>query len=87
MKTLHDWFTEYGVSHQNMTNKKIHYICVPLIFFSVVGLVMSIPNGLLEPLTSVHPIMGNWAFVILLLVLFFYFITESSGPYQVDILF
>lgn len=73
MKTLQDWFVEYSVSHQNMTNKKIHYICVPLIFFSVVGLVMSIPNGLLQPLTSVHSIMGNWAFVILVLVLLFYF--------------
>lgn len=73
MKNLQDWFTEYSVSHQNMTNKKIHYICVPLIFFSVVGLVMSIPNGLLQPLASFHPIMGNWAFVILVLVLLFYF--------------
>lgn len=73
MKTLQDWFAEYSVSHQNRTNKKIHYICVPLIFFSVVGLVMSIPNGLLQPLASVYPIMGNWAFIALVFVLLFYF--------------
>lgn len=73
MKTLQDWFTEYSVSHQNLTNKKIHYICVPLIFFSVVGLVMSIPNSLLQPLNLVHPIIGNWAFIVLVFVLLFYF--------------
>ncbi|NHN27934.1 DUF962 domain-containing protein [Flavobacterium jejuense] len=73
MKNLNDWFTEYSVSHQNMTNKKIHYICVPLIFFSVVGLIMSIPNNLLSPLVRIHPIMGNWAFIIMILVLLFYF--------------
>lgn len=73
MKTLNDWFEEYSVSHKNLTNKKIHYICVPLIFFSVVGLIMSIPNGFLEPLATINPILGNWAFIILVLVLLFYF--------------
>lgn len=73
MKTLSDWFIDYSVSHQNITNKKIHYICVPLIFFSVVGLVMSIPNDFLQSLTSIHPIIANWAFAVLLLVLLFYY--------------
>jgi uncharacterized membrane protein YGL010W len=73
MKTLHEWFEEYGVSHKNVTNKKIHYICVPLIFFSVVGLFMSIPNQILSPLTSLHPIFANWAFIVLVFVLVFYF--------------
>jgi uncharacterized membrane protein YGL010W len=73
MKTLNEWFEEYSVSHKNVTNKKIHYICVPLIFFSVVGLFMSIPNGFLEPLVSIHPIIANWAFIVLVFVLFFYF--------------
>ena len=73
MKTLNEWFEEYSVSHKNLTNKKIHYICVPLIFFSVVGLFMSIPSQILNPLASIHPVLANWAFVILLFVLFFYF--------------
>lgn len=60
MKTLREWFDEYSVSHQNMTNKKIHYVCVPLIFFSVVGMIMSIPSKLLIPLDKIHPILGNW---------------------------
>lgn len=73
MKTLAQWFEEYGVSHKNVTNKKIHYICVPLIFFSVVGLFMSIPSSVLYPLASLHPIFANWAFIVLVFVLLFYF--------------
>lgn len=73
MKTLNEWFEEYGVSYKNLTNKKIHYICVPLIFFSVIGLFMSIPSQILTPLASIHPVLANWAFITLLFVLFFYF--------------
>ncbi|SDW65747.1 Mpo1 family 2-hydroxy fatty acid dioxygenase [Flavobacterium degerlachei] len=73
MKTLNEWFEEYSVSHKNLTNKKIHYICVPLIFFSVVGLFMSIPSQILNPLASIHLILANWAFIVLVFVLFFYF--------------
>lgn len=73
MKTLSEWFEEYSVSHQNMTNKKIHYVCVPLIFFSVVGMIMSIPSKLLIPLDKIHPMLGNWAFIAMILVSFFYF--------------
>jgi uncharacterized membrane protein YGL010W len=45
MKTIDQWFAEYGVSHQHPTNKKVHWICVPLIFFSILGLLASIPLG------------------------------------------
>ncbi|WP_419832418.1 DUF962 domain-containing protein [Endozoicomonas atrinae] len=39
MKTIEQWFSEYGESHQNKTNKLIHWICVPSILFSIVGIV------------------------------------------------
>lgn len=42
MRTVDQWLSEYGESHQNETNKLIHWICVPLIFFSIVGLLYSI---------------------------------------------
>ena len=44
---MQDWLDAYAVSHQNKTNKAIHFVCVPLIVFSVVGLLMAIPNGVL----------------------------------------
>ncbi|WP_374074990.1 DUF962 domain-containing protein [Bdellovibrio bacteriovorus] len=46
MKTLDQWFTEYSDSHQNRTNQIIHKICVPLIFFTVVSLLILIPYSL-----------------------------------------
>ena len=49
MKTMQDWLDAYAVSHQNKTNKAIHFICVPLIVFSVVGLFMSIQRNVEVP--------------------------------------
>ena len=73
MKTLDQWFEEYAVSHQNPKNKAIHYICVPAIFFSIVGLLMSIPNAFLSSLLHLNqPIIENWAVVVLIFVLLFY---------------
>lgn len=43
MKTANQWLSEYGESHQNETNEVIHWICVPAIFFSVLGLLWNIP--------------------------------------------
>lgn len=38
MKTADEWFDAYSESHQNPTNKLIHWICVPAILFSIIGL-------------------------------------------------
>jgi uncharacterized membrane protein YGL010W len=73
MRTLQQWFDEYAVSHQNPTNKAIHYICVPAIYFSIIGLLMSIPSSVLARLSPFHdPMVDNWAVVALFFVLFFY---------------
>ena len=38
MKTIYDWLDAYGESHQNPTNKKIHWVCVPAIMVTLLGL-------------------------------------------------
>lgn len=38
MRSDAEWFSLYGESHQNKTNKMIHYVCVPAILYSVFGL-------------------------------------------------
>ena len=38
MKSIQEWFDEYSESHQHKTNKQIHWICVPTIYFSIVGI-------------------------------------------------
>ena len=48
MKSIDQWFTEYGESHQNGTNKVIHWICVPLITYTLLGLLWAVsPYALL----------------------------------------
>ena len=61
MKTIHQWLEEYGVSHQNSTNKIIHWICVPSIFFSVIALLYSV---------SLHTILFNVPLTVAHIVLF-----------------
>lgn len=73
MKTAQEYFDEYAVSHQNETNQTIHYICVPLIFFSVIGLLMSIPTTLLENTFGLYnPLLENWAVVVAVIISIFY---------------
>ena len=73
MKTAQQWFDEYAVSHQNSTNQLIHYLCVPAIFFSVIGLLMSIPSSTLENVFELYnPLIENWATVISIFILIFY---------------
>jgi uncharacterized membrane protein YGL010W len=86
MKTLDQWFEEYAVSHQNPKNKAIHYICVPAIFFSIVGLLMSIPSGFLNNLLHLNqPIIENWAVVVLIFVLIFYIRLSVPMAIKIDV--
>lgn len=73
MRQVDALLEEYGESHQNSTNKAIHWVCVPAIFFSTVALVFSIPAGPLAGL--IPPPEGqllNWASLALLLTTLWY---------------
>jgi uncharacterized membrane protein YGL010W len=37
------WLDEYSSSHRNPINKGLHWICVPLIVWSLIGLLWSLP--------------------------------------------
>ncbi len=50
MRPLQSWFDEYAESHQNPTNKLLHWFCIPAIFYSIIGLLASIPAGFLQQL-------------------------------------
>ena len=71
MRKIEQLLLEYGESHQNETNKAIHWVCVPLIFLSVLGLLASIPAGTVESFLGESPY-ANWAGVALVLVLVYY---------------
>lgn len=68
-KTADQWFAEYGESHQNPTNELIHWLCVPVIFFSVLGLLWSLP----APAAMVASMPGfKWSLPVMALALIFY---------------
>src|ERR1700722_17968760 len=43
MRTADQWLDDYGDSHRNHTNKALHWICVPVIAWCVLGLLWSLP--------------------------------------------
>ena len=73
MKTIKHWFDEYGESHQNKTNKIIHWICIPLIFWSIIALLSLIPHSYLDVFNNMflNDIM-HWGTVVIILGLIFY---------------
>ena len=75
MKNAKQWFDDYAISHQNATNQIIHYICVPAIFFSVIGLLMTIPTAFLESIFNLYnPLIENWAFIVGILISFLFYL-------------
>jgi uncharacterized membrane protein YGL010W len=72
MRRIDELLAEYGESHQNTTNKTIHWICVPLIFFSIVALIASIPADVLIKMAGEQDAFTNWATLVLLLATVYY---------------
>jgi uncharacterized membrane protein YGL010W len=75
LRSVQSWLDEYGESHQNPTNKLIHWICVPVIVFSVVGLLWSLPVP--EAFVRISPAM-NWAVLFAMAAIVYYFILSAS---------
>lgn len=66
------YFDKYAESHQNPTNKLIHWICVPLIVFSLFGLVWAIPFPYLKFLGRYNGFV-NWASFLLAFSCYYYY--------------
>jgi uncharacterized membrane protein YGL010W len=62
MVEIDELLTEYSESHQHPINKLIHWICVPLIVWSLLGMLWSLP--------AVLPV--NWAVVLTALSMIYY---------------
>jgi len=71
---MQQWLDDYGVSHQNSTNKTIHWVCVPVIFFSVIGLFALVPHNFMSQYFSptLAPFV-HFGTVFILLGVFFFF--------------
>ena len=75
IKTVNQWLDEYGESHKNETNKSIHWVCVPAIFFSIVGLLYSAK----VPLRIEGHHFNIAMFAILLITLYYLRLSLSLG--------
>ncbi len=69
MRTANQWLNEYGDSHRNATNKALHWICVPVILWCVLGLwwIAPFPAGLRAAVPA-----ANWAVIVVLAALIYY---------------
>ncbi|MGA9853094.1 MAG: Mpo1-like protein [Gammaproteobacteria bacterium] len=70
MRSVQNWLDEYGESHRTVTNKAIHWICVPLIMLSLVGMLWSIP----VPHVVAQVSRFNWGVLFLVLALLYYYL-------------
>lgn len=75
VKTIHDWLNEYAESHQNPLNKRIHWICVPLIALSLIGMLWDLPVP--APFTDISPAM-NWGMLFMMASIVYYFILSPA---------
>lgn len=71
-RTVDIYFARYSESHQNPTNKRIHWICVPLIVFSIFGLLWAIPFPTLKFLGSYNGYF-NWASFLIAFSIYYYY--------------
>lgn len=69
MRTAVQWLDDYGESHRNRTNKALHWVCVPVIVWCVLGLLWSLPFP--GGIRAMHAA-ANWGSVAVLAALFYY---------------
>ena len=67
MKSINDWLNEYGESHQNKTNKLIHWFCVPVITFTLFGILSSFSFNLNNSEYIINP-----ATLLIIVAILFY---------------
>ncbi len=73
MKTIDQWLAEYQESHQNKTNKLFHWVCVPIIMWTVIALLWSIPHDYLSTMIGGEAgTFFNWATIAMVLASMFY---------------
>jgi uncharacterized membrane protein YGL010W len=69
MRTAAQWLDDYGESHRNHANKALHWICVPVIAWCVIGLLWSMPFP--NAIRAAHPA-ANWGSIAVFAALIYY---------------
>ena len=74
------YFDKYAESHQNTKNELIHWICVPLIVFSLLGLVWAIPFPYIKVLGTYNGVF-NWASFLIAFSVYYYYKLSPTLSY------
>jgi uncharacterized membrane protein YGL010W len=80
------YFDQYAKSHQNPTNKLIHWISVPLIVFSLFGLLWAIPFPYIKFLASYNGYF-NWASFAIAFSIYYYYKLSPVLSYAMILVF
>jgi len=75
MTGIQQLLDEYGESHQHPTNKLIHWVCVPLIAWSLLAMIWSFT---IPAFFTFLPFELNWALVLIMLSMIYYFLVSIS---------
>jgi len=78
-------FDTYAESHQNPSNELIHWICVPLIVFSLLGLIWAIPFPYLGFLGKYNGFV-NWASFVIAFSGYYYYRLSPVLSYMMILL-
>jgi uncharacterized membrane protein YGL010W len=84
-KEVDTLFDTYSESHQNPSNELIHWICVPLIVFSLLGLVWAIPFPHLGFLGKYNGFV-NWASFLIAFSGYYYYRLSPVLSYMMILL-
>jgi len=76
MRSVQSWLDEYAESHQHPVNITIHWVCVPLIMLSIIGLLASIKLDI--KLLSSYPELNHAGFILVVLGSLYYFFLSKS---------
>ncbi|HZF24834.1 MAG TPA: Mpo1-like protein [Steroidobacteraceae bacterium] len=73
MRTAQAWLDEYSESHRNLTNEVLHWICVPAILLSAIGLLSVLPVPAAWHGISLYL---NWGSLFVLAGIVYYFLVS-----------
>jgi len=72
VRSAASWLDEYAQSHQHPTNKALHWICVPVIVWCVIGFLWCIPTPSALRSFSGASWPANWATLAVVSALIYY---------------
>lgn len=69
MRPLDAYLADYAADHRNPVNRALHKVCVPVIVFSLIGLLWSLP---VPAVAGRWPAIVNWSLPVVVLALGWY---------------